>query len=319
VVTPRVHGGPDAQGALPFDFSVNSNACGPCPQALAAVRAADVQRYPDPAYTVLRARLARLHEVEAWRVVPAASGSEFIFRLTAWAARSGKRSVRVPRHGYGDYPAAARAYGLELVTQGGADLAWACDPSSPLGQSEPAPTGSAVLALDLAYQPLRLGGVPAAPPQDAWQLWTPNKALGLAGVRGAYAIAPSAAQQMAGEVESLAPSWVLGAHGVAMLLAWCEPEVQRWLDQSRDTLRAWKRRQLEVLGCMGWQCLPSDTNFLCCHAGPGSNPGFRLPHLRAHGIQLRDCASFGLPGHVRLSVQPPAAQDALLRAWQAAR
>ena len=31
------HGGPDAQGAAPHDFSTNSNACGPCPLALTAV------------------------------------------------------------------------------------------------------------------------------------------------------------------------------------------------------------------------------------------------------------------------------------------
>ena len=31
------HGGPDGQGAAPDDFSTNSNACGPCPDALAVV------------------------------------------------------------------------------------------------------------------------------------------------------------------------------------------------------------------------------------------------------------------------------------------
>jgi histidinol-phosphate aminotransferase len=30
-----------------------------------------------------------------------------------------------------------------------------------------------------------------------------------------------------------------------------------------------------------------------------------------HGIKLRDAASFGLPGHVRLDVLPPEAQDVL--------
>ena len=41
--------------------------------------------------------------------------------------------------------------------------------------------------------------------------------------------------------------------------------------------------------------------------------------LRDAGIQLRDTASFGLPGHVRLGVLPPASQAALRRAWAAAR
>jgi histidinol-phosphate aminotransferase len=41
--------------------------------------------------------------------------------------------------------------------------------------------------------------------------------------------------------------------------------------------------------------------------------------LRAHGIKLRDTASFGLPGHVRLGVLPPASQQALRRAWLASK
>ena len=36
-----------------------------------------------------------------------------------------------------------------------------------------------------------------------------------------------------------------------------------------------------------------------------------FPSLRRHGIKLRNAASFGLFGHVRLAVLPPTAQDAL--------
>ncbi|MES2943598.1 MAG: aminotransferase, partial [Pseudomonadota bacterium] len=39
-----------------------------------------------------------------------------------------------------------------------------------------------------------------------------------------------------------------------------------------------------------------------------------LAALRVQGIKLRDTASFGLPGHVRVSVQAPAAQDLLRQA-----
>ena len=40
-----------------------------------------------------------------------------------------------------------------------------------------------------------------------------------------------------------------------------------------------------------------------------------LHALRAQGIKLRGCASFGLPGVVRLGVLAPASQDALRQAW----
>jgi histidinol-phosphate aminotransferase len=40
-----------------------------------------------------------------------------------------------------------------------------------------------------------------------------------------------------------------------------------------------------------------------------------LARLREQGIKLRDATSFGLPGHVRLGVLSPEAQDALHNAW----
>lgn len=51
-----IHGGPDALGVPRWDFSTNSNACGPCPHALAAVLQANATHYPDPQYTALRAQ-----------------------------------------------------------------------------------------------------------------------------------------------------------------------------------------------------------------------------------------------------------------------
>ena len=59
----RLHGGPDAFGVPLHDFSTNSNACGPCPQVVAALRACDASHYPDPAYTALRQQLADFHGV----------------------------------------------------------------------------------------------------------------------------------------------------------------------------------------------------------------------------------------------------------------
>ena len=55
------HGGPDALGVPVHDFSTNANACGPCPDALDALRRADFARYPDPSYAALRRQLAGFH------------------------------------------------------------------------------------------------------------------------------------------------------------------------------------------------------------------------------------------------------------------
>ncbi len=322
---PRSHGGPDAWGVPRHDFSTNANAAGPCPAALAAVQAADRTRYPDGGYTALRACLAAFHGVEPERVLPAASASEFIFRITAWVARQGGQRVWLPPHHYGDYAAAAQAWGLQRTARAQqAQLAWACDPSSPLGQAQPDLAGLAeqapLLVLDRAYEPLRLAGQPVAlsqaHAQRVWQLWTPNKALGLSGVRAAYVIAPPQAQAAVAQLQALCPSWPLGAEGVALLQAWAQQPAQDWLRESLATLRAWKARQIALCEALGWHCAPSLANYFCARPDlQGAALQQALQALRAQGIKLRDAASFGLPGWVRLGVLPPAAQDALAAAW----
>ncbi|MDH4450944.1 MAG: aminotransferase class I/II-fold pyridoxal phosphate-dependent enzyme [Rhodoferax sp.] len=315
----RIHGGPDAGGVALHDFSTNSNACGPCPIALAAVQSADATRYPDPQYIALKAALAAHHSVEPWRVVLAGSASEFIFRISAWVRQGGGSRVHLPQHAYGDYAHAAQAWGLlPCADADAADLVWACDPASPTGQSHtgwPQVLERCTVVLDGAYAPLRLSGAPALSPQQrdaVWQLFSPNKALGLTGVRAAYAVAPVHAQTSAADLDALAPSWVLGAHGVAMLQSWALPATQGWVTQSLDTLRQWKAYQTSALEEAGWTVMPSDANFFCARPPEGRDVPTLLATLRAHGIKLRDTTSFGLPGWVRLGVLPPVAVDALI-------
>ena len=330
------HGGSDALGVPRWDFSTNSNTAGPCPYTLQALAGADATRYPDPGYAALREQLAAFHGVAQQRIVVGASGSELIARLTAWVANravhfprpeSVQKHVWLPPHHYADYAHAAQQRGLQRTQHiAQADLIWLCAPSSPLGQALALPadwsarTKEATVVLDCAYAPLQLTSRHMAPALDCdtvWQIWTPNKALGLCGIRAAYAIAPANADVAAiASVQALAPSWPLGAHGVALLASWCTPQTQQWLDASRATLRQCKAEQTAMLTVHGWQVLPSEANFfVALPALPATTtPAQWLARLRQHGIKLRDCASFGLPGHVRLCVHAPDAQQALAQA-----
>ena len=311
-----LHGGPDAAGVPRWDFSTNANACGPAPGVLRAARQADITRYPDPGYEVLREQLAGFHAVSADRIVMAASASEFIFRMTAAVARLWPgASVHAPQPGYADYGRAAQAFSLRQVNMAGdALLSWHTEPGSPDGASHRLPTTreGAVQVVDGAYAPLRLDGERVDLPSHAWLLMSPNKALGLTGVRGAYAIAPPHAEVLCATLDVLAPSWPVGAQGVAMLSSWVTHETQAWLTGSLLVLREWKRQQLALCAELGWVCLDSVTPFYLVQ-WPDAQ---LLPRLRALGIKLRDTSTMGLPGHVRLSVQPPQAQQALRDAWR---
>lgn len=322
------HGGSDALGVPAFDFSSNSNACGPCPTALAAVQAADSRHYPDPAYTALQSALAAWHGVDAWRIVLGASASELIFRLSALArqtAASPKPSAYLEAQHYGDYERAALAHRLELSPQPAqAQLIWACEPSSPCGQVQANLSQriadlrrEQILALDCAYAPLRLddGAALALQQRDRiWQLYTPNKALGLTGVRAAYVVAPSDANAHAAQLQVLAPSWPVGAHGVAMLHAWVQADTQRWLSNSLAVLRRWKQAQLALCAELGWHTSPSIAPYYCAQA-PVQNVVALLQHLRLSDVKLRDCTSFGLAGTLRMNTLNPEAQEALKNAY----
>jgi histidinol-phosphate aminotransferase len=343
--TRHAHGGPDALGVPRWDFSTNANACGPAPMALEQIRQADARRYPDPGYTLLRQQLARLHAVEPSRIVLAGSASEFIRRMTLAIAllHPGAR-VRVPDYTYGEYAAAAEALGLRVVREiddldalDPAWLIWHTEPGSPIGDARTAPPcnpSESVLVIDRAYTPLRLDGDTPPVPDHAWQLWSPNKALGLTGVRGAYAIAPARTPDSAmlttwltERLDALAPSWPLGAHGVAMLSCWASEEAQNWVRSSLHILRSWRRQQIELCQKrLGWTCLTSVTPYYIARWGQWAagdevasdplHPSQVLPALRAVGIKLRDCTSMGLPGWVRVSVQPPPSQQALALLWR---
>lgn len=347
-----VHGGPDMFGVPLHDLSTNSNACGPYAPAEQAVREADARHYPDPAYTELTIQLAAWHGVAPARIVIGASGSELIQRISVAVAlealaanAAAAATVWVPRHAYGDYARAAIALGITRTTSAQqASLIWACEPSSPLGQVDdglceqvaslkPGQT----LVLDQAYEPLRLEGELALDPLSldrVWRFVTPNKSLGLTGVRAAYAIAPRSDTALLERMRALAPSWPLGAHGVALLQSWASVDTHQWLRQCRAILRQWKARQAELLSSAGWTVKPGVANFFVASrkefeaagtsegADKGADKGEIdmkrcLDTLRRQGFKLRDCASFGLPNHVRMAVVAPEVQDALMRALKA--
>lgn len=309
-----VHGGPDGGPAVTHDFSTNASPLGPPPALRSAVLQADRSRYPDPHYRALRQWLG-----DEQLVLPTAGGAEGIRRLTLAARLTGRREVWVPQPGFGDYALAAQALGLAVrpyatpadIRPRAPALVWICEPCNPTGASVaawPALAG-ALVVVDRAYEPLRLHGDTPALPPGAWQLVCPNKALGLTGVRAGYLVAPAADEVWALAL-SLAPSWVLSAEGVALLTHWPTAATQAWLSEARATLRGWTALQRELLAGLGWQQQPSTTHFWLARP-PHADTATRL---RAHGIAVRDATSFGLPGWVRVSTQPPAAQQALRQA-----
>ncbi|MDT9000192.1 aminotransferase class I/II-fold pyridoxal phosphate-dependent enzyme [Paucibacter sp. APW11] len=329
----NVHGGSDGLGPISHDFSSNAWPLPPPESLQVALVGADRQRYPDPAYAALRQSLAHHEQLAAERVLPAAGGSEAIRRLSLAAKLAGIHEVFVPSPGFGDYAAAAQALGLavhgyadaealcQALANSGPALVWACEPCNPTGSSfssedwarlqRALDDSGAILAVDLACEPLRLDGqsaLPAALAEACWRLQCPNKALGLTGVRAAYLLAPHEDDALRPHAEALAASWVLSAEGVVLLEHWTR--FAPALELQRQQLRRWRDSQRALLAELGWQQRPSCSNFWLARP-PRPFAAAEHAALRAAGIKLRDAASFGMAGLLRVSVQPPVAQAAL--------
>jgi len=316
-----IHGGTDSGPTPRYDFSTNANCLGPDPHALASIQAADPSRYPDPLYTSLHAALAEFHQVPPEHVAVGGGTSELIHRLTRWRYLRGPMLILPPT--FSEYARAAQPAELPLLRASSgeaflsllpkATLAFLCVPNNPTGEiyafieeaAHIAEQNRIALVLDLAYYHL----LPDPPPlpSSTWRLYSPNKAHGLTGVRAGYLIAP----QSLVHFRNLAPSWVVGVHGVAFLEAVLQAESQSWLSASRQELWRLRSQMAQGLRQQGLEVRESLANFLLVKVGRAT---VVARQLRSAGFRVRDCTSFGLPEWLRLSAQPETAQAAFLEA-----
>jgi histidinol-phosphate aminotransferase len=321
-----VHGGTDSIPDPRYDFSSNANPLGPCPSVLAAVRNADVTRYPDPRYTRLRATLAAHHRTVPERIVVGAGASELILRLISRI----EGTVQQLAPTFSEYARGARLAGRKVISARSTaaflraqsehpGLGFVCWPNNPTGdlwspEFVSAAASAGPLVVDLAYAPLCDAGHAAAieaAAVGAYRLYSPNKAFGLTGVRGAYLITPRIDRRL----PVAAPSWVIGRDAVALLESATLPRARIWLAQGIPRVSRWRARLAGALRQLGLPVRESPATFLLAKVGNGTRI---TAHLRSHDVRVRDCSSFGLKQWIRLSAQPPAAQKALLAALERA-
>jgi histidinol-phosphate aminotransferase len=315
-----IHGGSDSMPEPRYDFSSNANCLGPCPAVLAAVRAADVTRYPDPQYTQLRNTLAAFHGTTAERIVVGAGASELILRLT----RRSTGTIQQLGPTFSEYARGAKLSARRLVaTRSPAaflrsqlqhpGLGFLCWPNNPTGDCWPEEfvrkaCKAGPIVMDFAYA--SVCGSPEAPAieraaETAYRLYSPNKAFGFTGVRAAYIIAPREDVNLA----DAAPSWVIGRDAVAFLEASVTPRARTWLARVSPEVQRLRACLAQSLRQIGVTVRESPATFLLAKVDDATRI---TAELRARKIRVRDASSFGLRRWIRLSAQSTVAQKALL-------
>lgn len=274
---PGDHGGDGARlasalgvdPAAVLDLSASLNPVAPDAGEIVGKHLDAVRRYPDPAAAT--AALAAALDVAPARVLLTNGGAEAIALVAA------ELGGRVDEPDFSLYP---RAGGPR----------WRSNPHNPSGRLAPAAERAGVW--DEAFYPLATGEWTRGDAGgDAVVVGSLTKLFACPGLRVGYVVAPD--DELPGRLRARQPAWSLNG-----LAASAVPDLLE-----RADLAAWAaavavlRAQLVgVLRAAGLDPAPSDANFVVVAA-----PGLR-PRLAARGVLVRDCASFGLPGHVRIAV-----------------
>lgn len=256
------------------DLSRPTNPSAPDVAALAARHLGSLRTYPDP--TAAHAHLAAAMGVAAERLLLTNGGAEAIALV---AAEVGGSVLVEPEFG--------------LHPRRRSRPRWRSDPHSPSGLLAQDDLRADVW--DEAHYPLTTGRWSAG--RDGIALGSLTKLYDCPGLRLGYVVADGAT---VARLAARQPTWAVGSLALAVL-----PDLLAATDLPgwAATTAAARDATAEVLRAHGLATSVADAPWVLVRA-----PGLR-ERLAPHGVVVRDCASFGLDGWVRV-----AAADASARA-----
>ena len=321
-----------------LDFSSSTNPYGPAPAMLRALAEAAIGRYPDSSGRHARARLGEQLGVAPDSLVLGNGAADLLWTLARCLLGPGRRALIVEPT-FSELRAAAGVCGATIdewrcraeddfrvdlsalaAQAAGANLVYLCSPNTPTGtalalddvesfaRAEP----ERIVVLDQSFASLSEvhADLERGLPANVVCVRSLTKDHGIPGVRVGYLLAAPA---LCSALEASRPAWTTSAFAQAAVVASCS--CAGFVAESRARLLVDRRELAADLEALGFRTLPSRATFLLAEAPDISRLRVRL--LAGHHILVRDCASFGLPGYMRLGAKPSAARARLLEALRA--
>lgn len=285
----------------------------------AAVR--DTRYYPDRSMVAARRGLAAYLGVVEEQVLPTSGGASAIDLLLSLQTGT----VYTWPVTFGEYAGRAHARSRRTGVWEGrcayGDTVFLCNPNNPtghalsrdemlrIGQSIIAQGGT--LAVDEAFIDYCPGSTVRHDIRQGISVaGSLTKTLCIPGVRLGYVCA---APEVIQKLEALAGAWPLNTFAAAVAA-----ELPRHLSEIReDTARNPRRREhlTMLLKALGARVFPSKSNFLLVDFGRDMTECVRM--LKAQGVLVRTCASFGLPPScLRIAVRTEAEHEKLIEAMK---
>ncbi|HEX5657706.1 MAG TPA: histidinol-phosphate transaminase [Polyangiales bacterium] len=325
----RVHGGSDDPRLV--DFSVNLNPYGPCEPVLAAARAAELAHYPDAAARQPRAAWAEALACDPSELAVGHGAADLLWAIARAFLRPGARAL-IAEPTFSEFRIAAAATGAEVVRVGAtlklqldalheADALYLCSPNNPTGEYvEPAriaalaralPRTAIVLDQSFLGMSAHARDARAALPANVIRVRSLTKEFACPGLRiGLCRAQPAWIER----IERQRPTWATSSPALAALTA--SAREGEFVRRSFERMRADRDAIAALLTARGYRVHASETTYQLVEV---DDAAAFTAKLRAHGVLVRDCTSFGLPGHVRVAALPSAALAAALDAVSNAR
>ncbi len=274
-----------------LDLSASLNPVAPPVAARAARRLDALLRYPDEDEAT--AALAIALRMEAERVVLTNGGAEAIAVV---AAEVGEGWVDDPEFSL---------YARHLPVREPGAGRWRSNPNNPTGELAGFDERAAVW--DEAFWPLATGTWTRGDAErGSVVVGSLTKLFACPGLRMGYVLAPN--PSFAERIRRRRPAWSVGGLACALLPGLlAEADLQGWASQVR-TLRD---LLCDSLIDAGFTPQAADAPWVLV---PGA--GDLRERLAGHGILIRDCASFGMPGTMRVAVPSYAGLDRLAAALE---
>jgi len=317
-----------------LDFSANINPYGPPPAVRAAIDRVPLDLYPDRDCLELRTLLAESLGVVPQRILVGNGASELIWLAALAFVRPGSR-VLVLGPTFCEYARAAGLLGACVTTWRSREetsfvpereeiaghleslrpqLVFLCNPNNPTGAVLLSETIAAwaqqhprtLFVVDEAYLPFANGlssGLSLAG-ENVLVLHSMTKDFGLAGLRLGYAVSE---ERVIALLRRVQPPWSVNA--LAQVAGVVALRDSSYRQRSMELVAQAKQDLVVGLTRLGLAPVPSATHFFLVRVGDGA--AFRMTLLR-RGVLVRDCASFGLPAHVRIAARRPEENERLL-------